>query len=225
MARLSGSDDSRLALDAPVNESAAARARLYALFAEALSFPTAEFLTRLSEGSWWEEFRSASGQQPHDPAEAAPGLQSIESSWDLSTLARDYSGLFDVGSGRPRISLLARRYVDTPEQALWQELLAFYAHFGLDFARGYAAEQPDHLLTELAFMHYLCFLEAASDSDNAGLTRGQADFLERHLVPLCGGVGDRLPAIELPAPYGFCLAELVRFVARDMAALAAAGRN
>ena len=68
-----------------------------------------------------------------------------------------YTQLFDVTSGTPLVSLLERRYGEKPEQKLWENLLNFYSHFGLDFSQGYAVEQPDHLLTELGFMHYLSF--------------------------------------------------------------------
>ena len=80
------------------------------------------------------------------------------------------------------------KYVDTGEQ----ELLGFYRHFGLDFSRDYAGEQPDHLLTELAFIHYLSFLEAGARVGKDNYRRGRRDFLSPHLDSYSEALCERL---------------------------------
>ena len=159
---------------------AAARSRIYTLLGEALAYPRGDNVLRLLDGDWLAELTQAiehSGLSIDCPAQ----LTLPEGQRAIETLEQEYSNLFDVLGGTPRVSMLERAYVDQNEQALWQELLGFYRHFGLDFSQGYAEEQPDHLLTELAFMHYLCFLEAGARVGKDDYRRGQLDFLAGHL--------------------------------------------
>ena len=205
---------SRLILEQPSNNSAANRSRIYALFAEALTYPEGANALRLLDGDWLgdlEDALSALGDSPGEILNVVPSSDLH----DVQALKTEYSRLFDVGSGTPMISMLERRYVEVPEQELWQRLLAFYSHFGLDFSDGYAAEQPDHLLTELSFMHYLSFLEAGAKTSAEDIRRGQHDFLEQHLSLCCVGIDTELETRADTALYIDLLRSLVRFVTFD----------
>jgi nitrate reductase assembly molybdenum cofactor insertion protein NarJ len=59
-------------------------------------------------------------------------------------------------------------YASEDRSALFDELVRFYAHFGL--AREECAELPDHLGVELEFMHFSCWLEhgASARGDDLG---------------------------------------------------------
>lgn len=204
------------ALEAPADADAAARSRIYALLAEAFAYPEGGPVLRLLDGDWMADIRDAielSPLQVELPQDIAiPGSKSA-----INDLQVGYSAIFDVISGSPKVSLLERRYGDHPEQKLWQDLLAFYGHFGLDFSRGYAEEQPDHLLTELGFMHYLSFLEAGSDHEQtrASLQRGQRDFLALHLAAWMDDLATKLNDTHPVPPYAILGRILADVVAAD----------
>ena len=63
-----------------------------------------------------------------------------------------------------------------------EECVRFYNHFGLTLSEA-QRELPDHLLTQLDFLHFLCFREAQAlqqDGDPAPFRRAQRDFIARH---------------------------------------------
>ncbi|MFP6682557.1 MAG: molecular chaperone TorD family protein [Gammaproteobacteria bacterium] len=164
----------------PSDVNAGVRSRLYALLGEAFTYPQGSPVIRLLDGDLLADLNDALTMSPFALAEV-PELINPQTRNAIQEMQITYTDLFDVASGTPKVSLLERRYGDNPEQKLWENLLSFYSHFGLDFSQGYAQEQPDHLLTELAFMHYLSFLEAGTSGDQDSFRRGQRDFLELHL--------------------------------------------
>lgn len=159
---------------------AAQRSRMYALLADAFTYPDAGVSARLLNGELQEALNETlSLLQLPDSAHLQTRLpEGVETRSELQTL---FTRLFEVGSGSARVSSLERSYGGGPSQKLWEKLLRFYTFFGLDFSRGSATEQPDHLLTQLAFMHYLCFLEAGATGSAENIRRGQRDFLSLHL--------------------------------------------
>ena len=179
----------------PVRDhDAARRAEIYRGLSLSFSYPDFENVTTLRSREWLNDFKRAIVQ-----ASAAIDQCELDRCFELvrdaDNLGEQYSALFDVAAGAPQVSLLERRYSDDPEQQLWERLLRFYSHFGLDFSQGYAKEQPDHLVTQLSFMHYLCFLQATTAGDPAGIHNGQADFVERHLLPLATGIARRANSV------------------------------
>ena len=159
--------------------NAAQRSRMYALLADALAYPDAHVADRLLNSELQEALNETLSllRLPNAPL---PILlpQNLTTRDELQML---YTRLFEISTGAAQVSLLERRYGGGPEQKLWEKLLRFYTFFGLDFSQGGAAEQPDHLLTQLAFMHYLCFLEAGAQRATDDIRRGQQDFLSLHL--------------------------------------------
>ena len=64
-----------------------------------------------------------------------------------------------------------------------EDATRFYNYFGLRLA-GELRELPDHITTELEFLHYLTFREAQirqQGQDPSSLLRAERDFLARHL--------------------------------------------
>jgi DMSO reductase family type II enzyme chaperone len=64
-----------------------------------------------------------------------------------------------------------------------EELVRFYNHFGLSVAEAREREVPDHITTELEFMHYLTFKEVLAlqrGEDPAPYCAAEMDFLSRH---------------------------------------------
>lgn len=193
-------ESSTLVLDASADSAAAARSKIYGLFAEALAYPQGASVIRLLDGDLLAELGEAFELSPLDLT-PRPTLDFPDSRSAIHEVQIIYTELFDVTSGTPQVSLLERRYSDTPEQKLWEQLFGFYGHFGLDFSAGYAAEQPDHLLTELGFMHYLSFIEAGTAGDPDPYRRGQRDFLARHLGTWARALADKLVTVDEPNPF------------------------
>lgn len=199
----------------PINSQAAVRSQLYALLAEALAFPQEDAALRLLNGDWQGEYGDALAFLDHVQVDEE-GTDPVLGFQSVPELQADYSTLFDVSGGTPRVSLLERRYCETPEQSLWQELLGFYSHFGLDFSAGYAEEQIDHLLTELSFMHYLSFLEAGAEQGVRDFQRGQRDFLKVHLVPFTAAFLGAFGELEKTHFYSDVATKLAQFVGNDL---------
>lgn len=203
-----------LVLDGAADAAAAARSKIYGLVAEALTYPQGASVIRLLDGDLLAELGEALESSPLEVT--VPHTIDLPNSHAaIHELQIAYTELFDVTAGTPKVSLLERRYKDTPEQKLWEQLFGFYGHFGLDFSAGYAAEQPDHLLTELGFMHYLSFIEAGTAGDPDPYRRGQRDFLARHLGTWARALSDKLAAIDEPNPFGAITCLLADVVEAD----------
>ena len=158
---------------------AAQRSRMYALLADAFAYPDAHLASRLLNGELQAALNETSSLLRLPAAQLQNQLpQNLTTCDELQML---YTRLFEISTGAAQVSSLERSYGGGPEQKLWEKLLRFYTFFGLDFSAGGAAEQPDHLLTQLAFMHYLCFLEAGAQGSTDNIRRGQRDFLLLHL--------------------------------------------
>jgi DMSO reductase family type II enzyme chaperone len=190
---------------------AAARSRVYGLFAQALQFPQGDTAAALENGQMYQALALAAGALPYRYTFIGPPL--IE----RRELGLCHTALFDAVGGRPQVSMLELRHEGAPpEQQLWEDLLRFYRFFGLDFTGGGARERPDHLLMQIEFMHYLTFLEAGAPDSAQDLRLGQSDFLERHLARWLPSLRVALAQIgEEAAPYDVLVDALARFVGAD----------
>jgi DMSO reductase family type II enzyme chaperone len=91
--------------------------------------------------------------------------------------------LFDVGVPRPPCPLYGGLYLGS-RRAVMEEVTRFYNHFGLSLG-GESRELPDHITTELEFMHFLTFQEVSAlqrEKERGPYLRAQRDFLQRHLA-------------------------------------------
>ena len=181
----------------PSNEAYALRSLIYASFVEAFEYPDAEMLEAVRSGALavaLEQMLAAL-----DPS-LADGVQ-----WDAlrdagrsdDDLLAEYTRLFIAGMDGPACSLEEGVHLRTSLDAM-EEALRFYKHFGLALPEG-RQEQPDHLKTELEFLHYLTFQEAQSVAEGAevdGLRRAQRDFIERHPGAWVPIVREKLVAAE-----------------------------
>lgn len=186
-------------VDAGDQAISAARSTLYRLLGQAFFFPkmqsTAEFL-----GPRLEELRQLVPLlEGHDMAGACADAlalleQRIERDADLP-LSEAYTALFDNCTGRAAVSLYEKDYRNGDAKMIWEETIRFYEHFGLEFDVRVTRDWPDHVGTELEFMHYLTYLEALVEGDVEAYRQAQGDFLTRRLarwVPrFCGQVEKR----------------------------------
>lgn len=98
---------------------------------------------------------------------------------------------FDPAVSASARSLHEADHSGAERTTLFEELLRFYAYFGL--TRTAASELPDHLTVELEFLHFLTFLQHRSELEGrlaTDLVAAQHDFLSRHLLRLSRGIAD-----------------------------------
>lgn len=130
-------------------------------------------------------------------------------------LRREYSGLFEVGSDGPPVPI--REDLQTGQRSGTREdLVRFYDYFGYALAETFAW-QPDHLSVELEFMHYLCYREAAAETDAVSFQLAQADFSERHLLNWLDSLREATRQSAADSLYMRVLDGLRAFLSADLA--------
>lgn len=189
-----------------------ARSEFYALFAQLFAFPSVDTLNILASGEWIARTNELAGLLPY-PLQSA----SVESVEDERAVSLAFSRLFDVVQGLPAVSLLERRYGEKKSQKqLWEDLLRYYNHFGLEFANSAAEGGPDHLVNQLEFMHYLSFLQCGNGDAGGDFRRAQRDFLGNHLGKWIGEFAQSASSESESQPYKAVAELLAEFVAADL---------
>ncbi len=149
------------------------------------AFQNGEFLTEL-----WDNI-SALPHQQHLMEEKTVITRTVRdelegiTSGDLESV---FIQTFDAGIPAPPFPLYEGSYRGEPRTSIMLEISEFYKHFGLVTCQKEGKREfPDHLCTELEFLHFLTFREAEAVMDNEhdllkGYLLAQKDFLERHLM-------------------------------------------
>lgn len=169
-----------LNLRTAAEKGAAARSRVYQLLGLAFSFPDAEFFDSIRDGTLAAALDAACADLPYAASARPDGLRGVDGSPD--DFESEYIRLFDVGTGRPPCPLYGGAYGGDRMQAM-EDAARFYDYFDLHLSQE-RRELPDHITTELEFLHYLTFREAELLQRGAApdsLQRAQRDFLARHL--------------------------------------------
>lgn len=214
------SGDAAITEPATQTQTATARSQIYHLFAEAIEYPADDASQKVRDGDWaraLEELFSI----------AAPGLGEDltlaalrDAGDDDEALAIEYTRLFDVGASGPPCPLFGGLY-DGARMKTMEEVIRFYEHFGLKTSQA-RRELPDHLATELEFLHFLSFSEAealAAGADPEPFRRAQRDFLARHPAKW---VPELLQRIEQHQSMGYfyeLILQLNRFLEHELASL------
>ena len=179
--------------------STGARGKLYALVGQGFCYPTEALYELVSRGKFLSEAQEAVSQLPYRLAlegDLGSGL-----SWESQQFKNQYTWLFDVGGPNPNsgeweapCSLYEGEYGGGHLKTM-DDTLRFYHHFGLKLSQENGErDRPDHLATELEFLHALTFKEAELVQAGKGAgalsscRRVQRDFLRFHL-------GDFLPQV------------------------------
>jgi DMSO reductase family type II enzyme chaperone len=162
-------------------QRAAARSRLYGLLATAFSFPDEEFYQACRDGTLASTIEEVCLLLPYDlTAARTPGLSCIEQSY--GEFESEYIRLFDVGAAGPPCPLYGGVYIGD-RMKIMEDATRFYNFFELHLSPE-MRELPDHITTELEFLHYLTFRETEAHqrgNDPGSLLRAERDFLARHL--------------------------------------------
>ena len=202
---------------------AAARSRAYLVLVHALEYPDAEHVEEIRSHALADALCEALGRV--DPALAAGDWSALaDAGADDDDLAVEYTRLFDVGSGGPPCPLYGGLYGDARMKTM-EECVRFYNHFGLTLSDA-PRELPDHLATQLEFLHFLAFREAEArdeGGDPGPWRRAARDFVERHPGRWVPKLRERLER-QKAAPYFTALVErLERFLAEERARLSDVG--
>ena len=164
----------------------AARSRMYRLLASAFTFPEETFHRTALGGEFLSEVLEIAAGLPYAlPLAEGEPLRTVLGgvSADYVEFQSEYVRLFDVGVPRPPCPLYGGLYLGS-RRGVMEEVTRFYNHFGLSLD-GESRELPDHITTELEFMHFLTFQEVTAlqrEKDRGPYLRAQRDFLQRHLA-------------------------------------------
>ena len=192
--------------------AAAARSRLYRLLADGFPYPDQGFFAAVQAGRYRDDAIRACEALDYDLKPACDGLVAAGPFVDFQA---EYLRLFEVGLGVPPCPLYSGIYRGG-RKAVMEELVRFYNFFGLSTQHG-GSELPDHVTTELEFMHFLTFKELTAlrrRDDPAPYRRAQRDFLERQLVSWLPDLEARLNKLEAP-PFYAALAVLTNAFAHS----------
>lgn len=98
------------------------------------------------------------------------------------------------------------------------EVVRFYEYFGLKTEVGDGARPMDHLVTQIDFMQFLTYKEAASASERlrGSFRRAQIDFLDRQLSLWIPKMSERV-AGSGSVFYGWATSAFARYVEADHA--------
>lgn len=165
------------------------RSRLYKLLSLGFRYPDVESFETLQSGEFSSAVWDCVAALPHLKrlADAKPALSGAPEGGTLLDLEVGFNQTFEVGAPEPPCPPYEGLF--RPEESrtsLMMEIAEFYRHFGLQTNQAEGkGELPDHLCSELEFLHFLTYKEAQARNDNdAELLNGyilaQKDFLERH---------------------------------------------
>lgn len=188
---------------------AAQRSRLYQFLAAAFAFPDEELFGAVRDGTFATAVAHLCEALPYDLTGAATlGLGAVGESY--AEFEAEYIRLFDVGAAGPPCPLYGGVYIGDRMKVM-EDATRFYNFFSLRVSPA-LRELPDHITTELEFLHYLTFREAEGRQhghDPSSLLRAQRDFLARHLCKWVPRLQARL-AKQTTLPF---FPALIRFAA------------
>ncbi len=159
----------------------ASRSLVYAAFAAAFAYPDREGMEAIRSGALAGALRQLLGAVDPELPEGVDWAALQDCGADDEFLPVEFTRLFAAGENGPCCPLEGRCYGSAGMEAT-EDLVRFYDFFGLSLSEG-QREEPDHLLTELEFLHYLAYQEAAlaaAGESTEGLMRAQRDFITRH---------------------------------------------
>lgn len=198
------------------NRATAARSQIYKILSGMFAYPVdgvhEDFMLQVGR-----ELREAADELPF----SVPAIESFVRSVtpqnaNAGAIAVMYSSIFDNCSGRPAVSLHEKDYSKNDHKFLWEELIRFYEHFGLNYDLGKCKEWPDHIGIQLEFLHYLTFLEAGAPDDLAdNYVAAEADFLEKHVAEWVPKFSAKLGSMAEDTVYGTLAQVLEQFVEGD----------
>ncbi len=195
---------------------AAARSFAYKLFAAAFEYPDEARLALLGQGAPAAELQSVMSTIAPDLA-ARTEWSTLSWTGEGEELQVEYTRLFDAGVSGPACSLHEGAYRQS-RMGVLEELVRFYSYFGIARAEE-PNDLPDHLSTQLEFLHFLSHSEAVLCQDGldpADYRRAQRDFLIHHPGKWLPKLAAKLTASKAADFYVELTGLLLAFINRDI---------
>ncbi|MDA8057456.1 MAG: molecular chaperone TorD family protein [Actinomycetota bacterium] len=187
-----------------------ARSAVYQFFGGWFATAPADLFDQAAEGKWVAGLTEAASLLPFG---FAIGPVEVPAGADAASFAADHERVLGGGA---LLGGGGRADREAEIAAVRRE----YEYFGL--AASDAAPRPaDHLATELDFLQYLCFREAATPSPRLATSfrRAQRDFLDAHVLDWVPGLVASAGRGAGPL-VGWTLDQLAAFVSADRAYVA-----
>lgn len=186
------------------------RSQAYGFLAAAMEYPEGELTDLIRAGDVARKAREIFCAI-YPELEKNIDWNALAEAGEADALSIEYTRLFDVGGADgPPCALNAGAAKGDARMGLLEELVRFYNYFGLTAAGTEANELPDHLSTQLEFMHYLIAneLSATAAEDTHDFIRAQRDFLVRHPSSWIPGLNLNIKKFK-SQPYYLAMGELI----------------
>jgi DMSO reductase family type II enzyme chaperone len=196
--------------------------RLYELLSQGFRYTTQLVYESAKRGQFLEEVQAALESLPYGlqpPGDFAKGTP-----LSFDEFQQEYVQTFDVGGPRGAPCFLYEGEYGGGRLKVMEDVLRFYHYFGLRLSQEKGKrDRPDHLATELEFLHALTFKEAQLLTEKKDVTpyrKAEHDFLRFHLTDLVSDVAGKVGPRSVPfysdlarLGHAFCQAELARLSA------------
>ncbi len=172
------------------------RSALYRLLDLGFAFPSQGLYEEVKAGLFLSQVQEAAKGLPYTLEAKGQLGQGLELSYDDFQSA--YIAQFELGGAEGAAVPLYEGHYGGGLLRDMEEVLRLYHHFGFRYTGGF---RPDHLQTELEFMHALTFGEAAAQDGQGEPTlyrQAQRDFLQYHLLDLASRVEEGLKGRQTP---------------------------
>jgi DMSO reductase family type II enzyme chaperone len=204
------------ALKEPEGGPVVARSKFYGQLASVYDIPEEEQVARLADGGFAAALVELVPDLPFPFEVPSEALTPTCSSEELHS---EYLSLFEVGTGGPPCPLYGGVWLGN-RMGVMEEVVRFYNYFGLKTSEERRIP-PDHLSTELEFLLYLTYREAAAPLPTLAVpySRAQLDFLDRQPGRWFPMLVARLGELEVSAFFAALVDTTARFLAADRAHL------
>ncbi len=199
-------------IEEPEGGPEVARSKCYALLASGYNVPGEEQFAEISGGGLTKNLEEQLGELPY---EFEFSIEAPPADWSHEDFQSEFLRLFEVGAGGPPCPLYGGVWSADRMKAM-EEVIRFYNYFGLKLSDERRIP-PDHLATELEFLHYLTFRQAASKLAQiaAPYRRAQLDFIERQPGNWVPKLKERLEELETAAFFTSLVDATTRFLEAD----------
>jgi DMSO reductase family type II enzyme chaperone len=163
-------------------QTAAKRSMVYTSFAAAFEYPDKDWVEEIGSGAIAECFKQLFAEIDTKLLDGVDWDALSDTGSKDDDLMVEFTRLFDAGVAGPPCSLYGGLYTEARMQNM-EELVRFYNFFGLSLSEA-PHELPDHITTQLEFLHFLTFRQThlAEQGENVSdCQRAERDFIARHL--------------------------------------------
>ncbi len=209
----------KLELNGSEQIKSGARSQVYALLARAFRFPAPEVFKEIQGGQFASAAQQSLASLPYNGLNG--GTLGRATAMSYEAFQSSYIALFEVGGESGAPSPLYEGEYGGGRMKVMEEVLRFYHYFGLKLSEE-KRDRPDHLASELEFMHLLTFKETErllQGADPTAYRQAERDFLRFHLTEFVAAVAGKVGGRA--APFYSEMTQLAdAFCAKELAYLA-----